>query len=160
MSSQPNNQEPASRHETILQVQATVQNLTQALQTVDLSSSGDDLGSKFSWIGKCMWPAAVGVTAASIGAAMITKYTTSNGYTSMMTLKDSQGNIVGSWLLASPNPNPNINAFWQNACNADTQKDQHVDGGVSPGSAADFYRATLVDLQAELNRAFDGVLAE
>lgn len=108
-----------------------------------------------------MWPAAIGVASASAGAVFITKYVTTNGYTSMMNMKaDAQGNLVGTWMLASPNPNPNINALWQNACNADTQKDQHVDEGVSPGSATDFYRATLADLRTDLNKSFDSVLAE
>ncbi|KAH7180342.1 hypothetical protein DER46DRAFT_652513 [Fusarium sp. MPI-SDFR-AT-0072] len=160
MSTQPNNQELATRHEKVLQVQSTVQTLAEMLQTVDLSSSGDELDGKYSWIAKCMWPVArVGL--ATAGAALITKYVTTNGYTAMLTMKkDAQGNMTGTWILASPNPNPNIAALWQNACNADTQQDQHVDEGVSPGSAADFYRATLADLQADLNKSFANVLAE
>ncbi|KAJ4059217.1 hypothetical protein NW756_000199 [Fusarium oxysporum] len=143
----------------MLQVQSTVQTLTEMLQTVDLSSSGDELNGKYSWIAKCMWPVA-GVGMATAGAALITKYVTTNGYTAMVTMKkDAQGNMTGTWILASPSPNPNMAAWWQNACNADTQ-DQHVDEGVSPGSAADFYRATLADLQADLNKSFASVLAE
>lgn len=131
------------------------------METVNLQKSDDELGSKFSWLAKCGWPKTIQYAAIVAGGVLITNFITKSGYSAMVTYKkDSQGNVTGTWILASPNPNPNIASLWRNACNADTQKDQHLDEGVSPGSTADFYRATLADLQDELNKSFASVLVE